>query len=220
MKGNADRFDLGVIRSADRGVTWSAPVIVTRMQTVDLIDPITTFTIRPTPDNIPAAAVDPRSGAIYAAWTSGDSAPGKIRHRARHVERQRNDLVGPIKINQTPGRPLAFVPTIAVLDDGTVGVSYFDTRNNSAAPPGLLADHWLGFCRSDCGDATRWAETHIAGPFDLQRAPYAHGSFVGDYMGIVGQGRSFDLLYATSTEPDSSELTAAWFTSVGFGRDP
>jgi hypothetical protein len=213
------RYDFGVVRSSDQGVSWSAPTIVTRMQTVDLVDPITTFTIRPTPDNIPSAAIDPRTGTLYATWTTGEFSGGKSSDIALVLSRDGGlTWSNAIRINQTPGRSLAFVPTIAVLDDGTVGVDYFDTRSNQAGSSGLLADHWLTSCRAGCAQAENWTEQHTAGPFDMLRAPYAHGFFIGDYMGIVGTGSAFDLLYVTTTPESAAESTAVWFTNLVMGN--
>lgn len=208
-------YDLAVTRSSDRGLTWSDPTIVARMQTVDLIDPFSTFTLRPTPDNIPSAAVDRRTGQMYVAWTSGQFSSGKTSDIALTSSSDGGRTwSSPARINQTPGNALAFVPTVAVLDDGSVGVSYFDLRNNTPSQLGILADHWLAYCRSDCAESAGWQELHIAGPFDMEGAPYARGFFVGDYMGLAGQGRTFRLLYVLTTPAGEQETASAYFVTA------
>jgi hypothetical protein len=220
QEDGATVYDLGVVRSSDRGLSWSDPSIVARMQTVDLTDPFSTYTLRPTPDNIPSAAVDRRTGQIYVSWTSGQFSSGKQSDIALASSADGGRTwSAPVRINQTPGNALAFVPTIAVLDDGSVGVSYFDLRNNTPAQPGILVDHWLAYCRSACTASGNWPELHIAGPFDMQRAPYARGFFVGDYMGLAGEGTTFRLLYVVTTSPGDAETTAAYFETVALGSD-
>src|SRR5438046_5801391 len=56
----------------------------------------------------------------------------------------------PIRVNQTPvtippSNRQAFLPSVAVLADGTIGVSYYDFRFNDASP-GLPTDYWLVQC--------------------------------------------------------------------------
>ena len=145
--------------------------------------------MRPTPDNIPSAAVDRRTGQIYVSWTSGQFSGGKNSDIALTGSSDGGRTwSSPVRVNQTPGNALGFVPTIAVLDDGSAGITYFDLRNNTPTQLGILADHWLAYCRSACTASGSWQEVHIAGPFDMQRAPYARGFFIGDYMGLAGDG--------------------------------
>src|SRR6478672_1397131 len=53
----------------------------------------------------------------------------------------------------------AFVPSLAVASDGTVGVTYYDFRNNTPAP-GLPTDQWFVHCHpsptSSCSDPANW----------------------------------------------------------------
>src|SRR5207249_1337949 len=61
-----------------------------------------------------------------------------------------------IKINQTPAnaenprRQQAFIPSVAVAQDGTVVVTYYDFRHDT--PRGELTDHWLIRCPTACAD--------------------------------------------------------------------
>src|SRR5207302_7225803 len=101
----------------------------------------------------------------------------------------------PVKINGTPtgipsGNQTAFTPTVKVAADGTVGVTYYDLRNNTSAR-GLPTDYWLVRCRVACTSSSNWSETHVAGPFDEEQAPFARGYFVGDYEGMVTRGNTF-----------------------------
>jgi len=45
----------------------------------------------------------------------------------------------PVKANQTPNAAAAFTPSVYVAANGTVGVTYYDFRNNTSAA-GALTD--------------------------------------------------------------------------------
>jgi hypothetical protein len=74
-----------------------------------------------------------------------------------------------------------------VRDDGTIGVTYFDFRNNTADPTSLPTDLWL----TRSSDGLTWLESHVAGPFDLSIAPNALGLFLGDYHALTSIGTTF-----------------------------
>jgi hypothetical protein len=102
----------------------------------------------------------------------------------------------PVRANGAPAAA-AFTPQVHVRADGTVGVSYFDLRSNTADPATLLADHWLA--RSTDGGAT-WTDTHVDGPFDVATAPVVNGAFfLGDYMGLASAATSFVAFHARTT---------------------
>ena len=73
----------------------------------------------------------------------------------------------------------ALLPAVAVRPDGTIGVLYYDMRNDTADPATLLVDAWL----TTSNDGVTWSERHVAGPFDFNQAPTAEGGlFIGDYV--------------------------------------
>ena len=117
-------------------------------------------------------------------------------------------------MNQTPGDVPAFTPSIAVLDDGAVGVSYYDLRNNNPTQDAILTDVWLATCHAGCTDGTNWSEAHVAGSFDLQRAPYAGGFFLGDYEGLAPAGSSFQILFAAADPAGSADFSDVYSASL------
>jgi hypothetical protein len=57
-----------------------------------------------------------------------------------------------------------FTPAIAVSSDGTVGLSYYDFRNDVPGDSPLTTDVWLA-------RSPTWEATHAGGPFDMRLAP-------------------------------------------------
>jgi hypothetical protein len=88
---------------------------------------------------------------------------------------------------------------VAVAADGTVPVTYYDFRNNSAAP-GALTDYWLSSCHpSATAPATNpasWSELRLnSTSFDLEQAPsrtsFGSNFYLGDYEGLAAAGNDF-----------------------------
>ena len=136
-----------VLRSTDKGVSWSGPILVDRLQTIGVTDPDTGDDVR-TGDIIPDVAVDPASGRLYAVWQDARFGDGEFDSIAFSQSLDGGlSWSTPIKVNQTPtnlpaGNQQAFTATVHVSADGTVGVSYYDFRNNTPAA-GHLGDRRL-----------------------------------------------------------------------------
>jgi len=109
----------------------------------------------------------------------------------------------PVQVNPELG-VAAFTPTLAIARDGTIGVTYFDFRNNTADFATLPTDYWLA--RSSDG-GMHWTETHIDGSFDLKFAPDANGLFLGDYQGLATVGRAFVAFYARTNTGEAANRT-------------
>ncbi len=202
-KGHVKGTNVAVLRSTDHGATWSStPTIISSLQFVQVVDPDTGALVR-TGDIIPEVAVDPVSGALHVVWQDGRFSGG-----ARSDVTFSTSVDGgltwssPARIN-TPSGVSAFTPSVAVASDGTVGVSYYDFRNNTAAA-GLPTDVWFTHCHSDCANPASWSEVHAYGPFDMEKAPVARGFFLGDYEGIAPVGTAFDLLFSVAGSGSNS----------------
>ena len=109
----------------------------------------------------------------------------------------------------------AFLPAVTVRADGTIGVLYYDLRNDTASGATLLVDAWLV-------DIARWRRrgpnATSAGPFDLDLAPIAEGGlFVGDYQGLASANGAFVAFFAqTHADADNrTDIFASAFRSIG-----
>ena len=174
-----------VQRSADRGLSWSAAVLVAEHRGVGARDASTGTVIR---DGgiIPTIAAG-ADGTLWVAWQDSRFAGG-VRD-AIAVSRSSDGGATwstPVEASHGGTAP-AFTPTLHVREDGLVGLLYFDLRPDTADTGTLLAASWLATSR----DGLSWTDTVVWNPFDMAQAPNARGLFLGDYMGLVSSGNRF-----------------------------
>jgi hypothetical protein len=203
---------VAVIRSTDKGATWSKRAIVVAPDAaIGESDP-EPIHCRPFITGNPACtivrsdgvivdlAVDnstgPHHGRVYIAWQDHQDNPfGDDLIELSHSDDGGLTWSAPVKVNDTPSGTLtdqAFEPAVHVNSAGVVAVSYYDFRNDVTADGQLTTDHWIA--HSHDGGAT-WITDHLGGSFDMHQAPYARGYFVGDYQGLDAQGSAFRALF-------------------------
>ncbi|MBP6750084.1 MAG: exo-alpha-sialidase, partial [Xanthomonadaceae bacterium] len=195
------RSRVGIVRSFDRGATWSAPIYIADLLAVGTTDPWTGVKVRDG-SIIPSIAVSPL-GELYAVWQ--DARFGNGAHDAIAMSRSIDSGAtwsAPIRVNAIVGAA-AFTPSVSVGRNGVVAVSYYDLRNDTATPA-LTADVWLA--RSGDGGAT-WTEQRIGASFDLSFAPNANGYFVGDYQGLIEADGVFVAFYGKANDGDLENRT-------------
>ncbi len=195
------RSRVGIVRSFDRGATWSAPIYVADLLAVGTRDPESGLNIREG-SIIPSIAASP-SGDVYVVWQDSRFSGGAF--DAIALSRSADSGAtwsAPIRANAVANVP-AFTASVHVNRDGVLGVSYYDIRNNTPATA-LLTDVWLA--RSGDG-GTSWTEQRIGGSFDLLSAPNANGFFVGDYQGLVSSDGMFVAFYGKANNGDVENRT-------------
>ena len=102
---------------------------------------------------------------------------------------------------------------MTIRDDGTIGVLYYDMRNNTSDSATLIVDAWLATSK----DGVIWQETHAGGPFNFANAPIADGGFfIGDYQGIASDSRAFYPFFAmtNASATNKTDIFASAFRSI------
>ncbi|HET7728539.1 MAG TPA: sialidase family protein [Usitatibacter sp.] len=196
------------MRSTDRGETWSAPVTVSPLQALGARDPTTGTRIRD--GSIIAQMAAGPDGALHVVWQ--DARFTGARDAIAYSRSTDGGLTwgAPVRVNARADAT-AFTPQVHVRADGTVGVTYFDLRSDTADAATLWAEHWLA--RST--DGASWSEVRVAGPFDLAAAPLSGTQyFLGDYMGLASVGDAFVPFY-TRTTGEASNRTDVHFARIG-----
>jgi hypothetical protein len=215
---NRPGSSLAMMRSTDKGTTWSAPQVIHKIRFKGAFDPDTGRPIR-AEGFVPEVAVDRSNGNLYATWQ--DIRFNGVDQIAFSMSTDGGDTWSqPIKVSQTPpsadpANEQAWVPAVDVADDGTIAVTYYDFRFNTAAP-GVPTDHWIVHCHpsvtttcaepDDWGDELRLTDTS----FDVEKLPFARGPFgyfVGEYEGLSHAGNTFRPLFAIGLDDATNRTT-------------
>ena len=181
--GGVSTGHVRVMRSADKGLSWSAPVTVSELRAIGARDPDTGAVIR---DGaiLPVIAAGP-GGRLWVAWQDARFSGG-LRDA---IALSRSDDAGltwsaPVAVNRDPSVP-AFTPTLHVHNDGRLAITHYDLRSNTPDTSTLLADLWLLTTR----DGSAFTEQALARAQPLHFAPLVSGGlFLGDYHGLVSAG--------------------------------
>ena len=195
-------------RSVNEGRTWLPPVLAgSKPLPPAAVDDKGIPLPQP---GFPSVAAAP-DGTVYVAFEDNKaSSSGAI-----GVARSRDG--GRTWSSETlPGvSAFAFEPAIAVDLHGTVGVTWYDLRNDRPGDAALTADVWF----AHSGDrGASWRQSHVAGPTDLRTAPLPAHNYVGEYQGLAAlHGRGFAAIFTMAAPLAKNGPTDIFFARIGPG---
>ena len=209
-QGSPNQFTENVIRSTDRGLTWSPIIDISTAGSLVARDPETGLGVR-TGCGLPASAVAP-DGTLYVAWCDSRFSGG-ARDDIALSKSTDGGLTWsvPIKVNQTPVPVAAFDPAVDVAPNGTVAVTYYDFRNDTSDTSTLPTDAWIVYS-SDAGATWGGEQRLTPTSFDMNAAPVVGSTkrpFVGDYEGLAHAGNTFVPFFVAT---DASNPADVFFT--------
>lgn len=204
-------YNVALIRSPDKGVTWSRETIVDRLLVDEVTDLETGTDIR-TGDILPDWAVDRSSnpatrGNVYVVWM--DRRFNDADHNDILLARSRDGGLtwdSPVVVDRTPRGVDAFTAMVDVDSTGRVAVSYYDFRADRPGDAALSTDFWV--THSHDGGLTFATESRLTpASFDMRTAPNARGYFVGDYTGLDHFGTVFHPAWVAANRGDPINRT-------------
>ena len=215
---------VAVQRSTDRGVTWSAPIVVdvlfsSATQGQGVVDPFDLHPVR-TGDLLPEAAADPRrrSDDVHIVWQDIRftlAAPLPIFNDQIVIASSQDGGLTWSDPRRVSSNKLtqAFTGSVEVDEDGDVGVTYYDFTADDPAGGPLATDYW--FTSSRDGGATFSPRRQLTErSFDMRTAPDANGFFVGDYEGLTSADKRFLPVFVTANSGDLANRTDVFSTTV------
>ena len=195
-------FEQSIFRSDDLGRHWEkTDTVVSDLDGAGAVDPELGIPVRDASE-LPDIAVDGTTGDLYIVWQDGRfNDPGVVGSVISRSTDGGSNWSPPVPVNPLSGPDVqAFLPTVSVADDGTVGVLFYDFRNDILGDDVLSADVHLS--RFD-PELTFLDETRLTGEsFDFRQMLLTggRGYFPGDYVGLDTAGNDFVAAF-TVTNP-------------------
>jgi hypothetical protein len=210
--------NVALVRSTDKGLTWSDDIAVNRLLSDPVTDPDDGHDVR-TGDILPDWAVD-RSGTatdgnVYVVWM--DRRFNDADHDDILLARSTDGGLtweDPVVADQAPRGVDAFTAMVDVDATGRVAVSYYDFRYDTPGDGALSTDLWV--THSHDGGMTFTDEDRLTpASFDMRTAPDALGYFVGDYTGLDHVGSVFHPAWVAANDGNTANRTDVFHRSAG-----
>lgn len=194
-------FEQAVFRSLDSGKHWErVDIAIDDFVPASAVDPELGIPVRDA-SQIPDIAVDDVTGALYLTWQRRGGAGVVEVVISRSVDGGAT-WTAPQRVSRGDAAVQSFLPAVSVNDDGTVGVLYYDFRNDVLGDDDLSTDVHLALFDAGLNfDEERRLTTDS---FDMRQMVLtgARGYFPGDYVGLDTAGRDFVAAYTAANDLD------------------
>ena len=197
------------LRSKDGGRSWSAPTEIAETRSIQLGDPETNTPIREgsyvfTADGVP-------DSRVFVAWQDPQSATeSKIMVSSSKGGREWS---APRLASKSAVAP--FTPDLAVARNGTLGLRFYDLRNDVPGDSAFTTDSWF---RHSHDGGRSWAEAKLGRGFNLRTAPVKTGALpgyqLGEYQGLVAVNKGFSTAFARAKPAAKEGATDIFYTSI------
>jgi hypothetical protein len=187
-------------RSTDGGASWGTDAVVDTLR----LNPAFGFCIPPQNDRCIVAqpftkvapATSPNAGRVYCVYDDIPPAGSGMNVYLRYSTDGGTTWSSEKKINDGPAGSYAFLPAIAVSSTGRIGVTFYDTRKDSAH---RKTNRYFSYS-TDGGDT--WSANEKITTAQSDETQSGHdGNQYGDYEGMTVTGKSKFFAVWTDSRP-------------------
>ncbi len=193
-----------VDKSTDGGATWGTDHVVTnyRINTANFfifIPPQNSRGVLPMPMTTVAPATDPNhAGRLYVTYFDKDPVSANTNSYFRYSDDGGTTWSAEVKVNDDTVNAYHFHEQLSVAPSGTVGVSFYDTRNDQ--PNNHKTNRYAAI--STDGGATFSKNAQVASAQSDETVGCDLGNQYGDYQGMsVTAGSKFVMVWTDSRQP-------------------
>jgi hypothetical protein len=194
-----DNRRIWVDKSTDGGATWSTDHVVHRYRLATesffiSIPPQPERGIVPMPFSDVSPSGTPHAGRLYVTYTDQSKHGSDTDVFVRYSDNRGATWSGEKKVNDDRVGAWQFHPSITVMPNGTVGVSFYDTRNDATNGK---TDRYVAFSR----DGARWTRNLKVTTAMSDETNSPDGNDYGDYQAIDGAVGLVQLAWTDSRQP-------------------
>jgi len=182
-------FEQALFRSFDQGRHWERmDTVVSEFTPAVAVDPELGIPVRDAGE-LPDIAVNPSTGELYMTWQTRTS-EGLVGTVVARSGDGGDTWSTPVSVDRDPSVQ-AFLPTVSVNDDGTVGVLYYDFSNDVLEDEPLSTDVHLALF--DHNLVFQDERRLTSESFDMRQMVLTgdRGYFPGDYVGLDSARNDF-----------------------------
>lgn len=192
-------FEQAIFLSFDQGRRWERlDTVVEVFEPIVAVDPESGVPVRDAGE-LPDVAVNRASGELYMTWQDGSA--GQVGIVVSRSDDGGDTWSAPVRVNQgTNDTVQAFLPTVAVAADGTVGVLFYDFRNDVLGDDPLSTDVHLALFDADLTFLEERRLTPDSFDFRQLLITGARGFFPGDYVGLDTAGDDFVAAFTVTND--------------------